>query len=139
MPYVSGQHLEEIVPRNSPVVKSEGRDTQALLVDFGGRWVVTPVGSAPHIAVMCPIDRVKNQPLFVEDGVNDSDIGQMTSSKVRVVQNENVAFSHCAAEVVSDGFGSQRQRADVDPGYPLPGPPTDSRHREWQWRSPGWN
>ena len=111
--HVGREHLEEVAARLPTIVDAQGRDAQALVVDFAGGRVVAPVGRAADIAVVRPVDGVEEQLAVVEDGSNDGYVRQVAAAEVGVIEGEEVTRRNVVAEVVAHCRARYGQRADV--------------------------
>src|SRR5207302_1123371 len=83
------------------------------MVNLTRSRIVAAIGGPAYVAMVRPVDRVKHEPVVVENRRDDGDVREVTTAEVRIIQDKEIAFGDVAAKVVPDSLSGRREGADM--------------------------
>src|SRR5207244_12050640 len=83
------------------------------MVNLTRRRIVAAISGPTYVAVMRPVDRVKHGPVVVENRRDDRNVREVTTTKLRIIQDKEIAFGDVVAKVIPDSLSGRREGADM--------------------------
>src|SRR5262245_27668965 len=114
MAHIEYDHLVDVIAPATLLVKLEGRNAQAFLIDLGSAGVIGAVRGTADITLVRAVDRPEHQATIVKDRYKHREIGQVVATPVGIVEEIYIPWPNLLPEELMHGAGGEGQGADVD-------------------------
>jgi hypothetical protein len=91
---IGGEDIHHVLPEFAPVIELHGRDQHAFLEAFRRGRVIVPGDVAAHVVPMADRREVAEDAAVAEDGFHETEIGQMRTAVIGVVEDPDIALMH---------------------------------------------